>query len=211
MDYNSMKYKAVFWDIDGTLYGMQPIRDDEVPIWNRMHKTDWMPDEMPDFLRPHYRLVELMASIPKARQGIITNGREDLQKGKLDLMDLAKYVNPDLVFTSYGEAQKVVDDSDHPLMTRFDEVPDDVFDLTVMQTQKPKTYMYERALEACGFAPEECVMIGDDWKDIDGANGVGMDTIYIARNKQRLIDDGKVVPNHTVENGDFDSLTELLI
>ena len=89
--------------------------------------------------------------------------------------------------------------------------PDDVFDLTVMQTQKPKTYMYERALEACGFAPEECVMIGDDWKDIDGANGVGMDTIYIARNKQRLIDDGKVVPNHTVENGDFDSLTELLI
>jgi FMN phosphatase YigB (HAD superfamily) len=209
-----MKYRAVLWDIDGTLYGMNPGGMKEIRIQRRMEVADWVPDERPEFLTPYDGLAELMAQIPSERQGIITNGSGKLQRGKLSLMGLDQYVNPELIFASYEQAEKVLEDPEHPLLKGFTNRESHQKDVVAvgMKTQKPKRYMFERALEVLGLDAEDCVMVGDDWKDIVGAQEVGMNTIYIeGLRRPGPVEKGDVVPDFTVEKGDIASLTELLI
>lgn len=212
-----MKYDAVFWDIDGTMYdNSSDIPEDEKDILSKWEKLEVIPNRKLNFWIPYKGLAELMEKIPRERQGVISNGYDQLQKDKLFLFGLDAYINPQLIFTSYGEAERVLDLPDHPLMNGFSKQSRDadVHNMT-LETQKPNRFMFERALEVGGFSANNCVMIGDDWKDVQGAQEVGMDTIYIAGlNSDRHYDpigEGHLKPNHTVEKGDTIALTRLLI
>lgn len=213
-----MKYKAVFWDIDGTMYdNSRDIPDDEKEILSRWKKLEAVPDRQLSFWVPYDGLAELMEQISQVNQGVISNDIHHLQNDKLLLLGLVDYINPELIFTSYGEAEKVLDTPNHPLLKGFNLQSDRDTDVHNMElrTQKPETYMFERALQTSGYAPEDCVMIGDDWKDVLGAQKVGMKAIYISGlNQDEFFDPiakGKITPDYTVQKGNIQALTDLLI
>ncbi len=160
-----------------------------------------------------------MEHIPQSNQGVISNGIHHLQNDKLVLLGLVGYINPELIFTSYGEAERALDTPNHPLLEGFSLQSNrdtNVYNMT-LRIQKPETYMFERALQASGYSPEDCVMIGDDWNDVLGAQKVGMKTIYISRVEKEddkyfnPIADGKIKPDYTVQKGDIRALTDILI
>lgn len=182
-----MKYKAVFWDIDGTLYDNSGgIPEDEKDVLSFSDPLLKIPDRKLNYWVPYNGLAELMSQIPKQTQGIITNGYDRLQRDKLRLLGLDVYVNPELIFTSYGEAERILQTTDHPLLVHAGRDPETRLDRITTKTQKPNKYMFEKALSTTGYSPEECVMIGDGWQDLVGARNVGMKTIYIAGSTKHL-------------------------
>ncbi|MBI4895725.1 MAG: HAD family hydrolase [Candidatus Aenigmarchaeota archaeon] len=211
-----MLYNAVFWDLDGTLYnnhGKIPANEKNVlSLWEPLSTV---PTDLKYWV-PYPGLADLMSQIPKDRQGIISNGYDQLQRDKLRLLGLDTYINPDLIFTSYGEAQKALGLSGHPLTDHSDEISD-----MTRKTQKPEPYMFEQALRATGFSAKECIMIGDDWHDILGAKSVGMPSIIVTGSTRHMLESDRytllrALRNfkpyyHRVNRGDIQSLTTLLI
>lgn len=215
-----MKYKTVFWDIDGTLYDNEakiPENKKDIVLYPLICES--VSKSNLKFWRPYNGLTELIKEIPRLNQGIITNGIYEVQINKLKIFGLIDHINPELIFTSFGEAEKIINTPGHPLLKDFDfhsDFLDNVFNMT-HNTQKPTSYMFEKALGISGFAGEECVMIGDDWKDVKGAQTVGMKTVYISGlNKEDLenydpIGEGLIKPDFTIEKGDIKGLRKLLL
>lgn len=55
-----------------------------------------------------------------------------------------------------------------------------VIDSKIVQIRKPNPEIYEFAVQQCGLAPEQCVMVGDSYRqDIEPAKSIGMKTIMI--------------------------------
>lgn len=214
-----MKYKTIFWDIDGTLYdNSEDIPKDERKILSKTKRLEKIPDKQLNYWIPYKGLVELMKSIPKTNQGIISNGIDHLQKDKILLLGLAGYINPKLIFTSYSEAEKELKVSIDQYLLHFLEREIEIYKVEDMslKTQKPESYMFNKALQKCGISPEECVMIGNGWEDVLGAQRVGMKTIYISGTVKKdesytPIEDGQIIPDHIIKKGDIKSLTNLLI
>jgi len=216
-----MKYKAVFWDIDGTMYdnsGGIPENERDVLSFDR--PLSKVPKGLKYWV-PYHRLADLMRQIPKDRQGVISNGYDQLQRDKLRLLGLDAYINPNLIFTSYGEAEKILNNPDHPLLSCAGSDPEYYMHNLTQKTQKPELYMFQRALDETGFSAEECVMIGDGWQDLVGARNAGMQTIYIGTTKHLPWDERKTLlkvlrnsrfkPDYKIKKGDIEALTRLLI
>ncbi|MCX7854925.1 MAG: HAD family hydrolase, partial [Anaerolineae bacterium] len=54
----------------------------------------------------------------------------------------------------------------------------------VMHAAKPHPSFFAEIAQVLGRAPEECIMVGDEWKmDIRPARQVGMQTFWIADRK----------------------------
>lgn len=185
-----MKYGLVFWDLDGTLYE----RD----------------------LVPYQGLPNLLSRIPSNLQGLITNGYDEVQRNKLKEMGLIEYFNPDLILTSYGEAEQILDSREYlDLDLMFnDDFRINELEEVVLQTQKPNSYMFQKALEISQVCPGDCVMIGDSWFDICGAQRVGMKTIFVEGNTRKsqedLYLDKLVTPDFRIQKGDVVNLEKLL-
>lgn len=217
-----MKFNTVFWDIDGTLYdNTQEIPDNEKEILSSWKKLEEIPERELTFWVPYQGLSKIMATIPQENQGVISNGIHQLQIDKLCLLGLKRHINPALIFTSYGEAEKILTLNDHPFLKDQNIYASPNFDTNVynmtLKTQKPEPFMFKKAINITKSLPEECVMIGNNWKDIQGAQSVGMKTIYIsgAEEKEDLfynpIAEGDIIPDYSIRKGDMDSLARLLI
>ncbi|MBU2053119.1 MAG: HAD family hydrolase [Nanoarchaeota archaeon] len=220
-----MKYKGVFWDIDDTLYDASAPWDVDVGTERELmlgkRKLEVLTEDQLSCFKPYKGLSELMQDIPREKQGIISNGGHQLQIDKLKLLEVYEYLNPELIFTSYGEIEKILKDSEHPLFKeaiKYLDNKEELFFNLRGYTGKPNSYMFERALEKIKVGEkcssvEDYVMIGDDWKDIEGAQKVGMDNILISRDEKHLHNPwtNKIItPNQIVERGNIDELRKLL-
>ena len=219
-----MGYQGIFWDIDDTLYDASAPwniggeTERELILGKRKLKT--LTEDQLLCFKPYKGLSELIGDIPREKQGVISNGGHQLQIDKLKLLGLYGYFNPELIFTSYGEIEKILKDSKHPF---FKEAKKYINNKEVLffnlrkYIGKPKSYLFERALEKIGLGKEgsiveDYVMIGDDWKDIVGAQNVGMDNILISSegHPHNPWTNEIIVPNYTVEKGDIEGLRKLL-
>lgn len=55
-----------------------------------------------------------------------------------------------------------------------------VIDSKIVQIRKPNPEIYKFAVDQCGLSPEQCVMVGDSYRqDIEPAKSIGMKTIMI--------------------------------
>lgn len=224
-----MKYEAVFWDIDGTMY--EPPQEIPKNEWEnifRWYISKVIPANGFNWLVPYAGLAELMKQIPRTKQGIITNGNWRTQVTKLCLLTLMQYVDQKLIFTPDREARRVREMPDHPLRREY-SLDDSGLVLRSIEfhMQKPNAYLFERALEVKGVPAERCVMIGNDWRDVRGAQHVGMKTVYMAGTGSESgpftaatpdsdqyfdpIAEGLIIPDYTIQKGDIKTLTELLI
>ncbi len=177
-------YEGIFWDIDGTLYELNrgyPIDDEtEKNLLRGRIALENLPSEQKSYYTPREGLVELMGQLPRKNQGIISNGGQKYQTSKLNVMGLYNLVNPDLVFISLGEVEKILKDKNHPLFKETIGLSEKERSNAIKRkVGKPNPYMFERAIEASGLNPRDCVMIGDDEKDIEGAYMANMTGIYL--------------------------------
>ena len=73
---------------------------------------------------------------------------------------------------------------------------DHVFISSDFGVKKPDPHFFEEALKKTGFAPEDCLMIGNDLAcDIEGALSAGMAGYYIFSNLSPKEDGEKEIPN----------------
>lgn len=213
-----MKYKGIFWDIDNTLYDSsapwEVSREIEEDLLIGRKSLDYLSKEQLSCFVPYEGLPELMNDLPKETQGIISNGGNPLQIDKLKLLGLYDFVNPALVFTSYGEIEKILENKCHPLHYKSkDKNIKDAFLELRKYTGKPSSYMFEKALKKSRLNAKNCMMIGDDWKDIEGAQKVGMDNVLVSSNDEPLYNpwNNKIItPNHKLVKGDIRGLRKLL-
>ena len=215
-----MKYNGIFWDIDGTLYDSSQPWDVSKEIREELllgeRKLESLSREQLSCFVPYEGLPELMKKISKGTQGIISNGGHQLQIDKLKQLSLYDSINPELIFTSYGEVEKILKDPDHPLYLKSQNKNKRETFLELREyTGKPSTYMFEKAQEKSRLNAKDCIMIGDNWYDIEGAQKSGMNTIYVFnKNLETLYNpwsDKEIVPNHSVEKGDIKKLENLLL
>ncbi|MCC3373192.1 HAD family hydrolase [Cohnella sp. REN36] len=108
---------------------------------------------------------------------LLTNGSPDLQEEKLAMTpELAPYFDEIVISGRFGEG-------------------------------KPSPRLFAHAVERLGVEVEEAVMVGDKLTtDIQGANGVGMISIWINRHGASRNDE--IVPRHEIAR--LDELPELL-
>ncbi len=207
-----MKYEVVFWDIDGTLYDPLincPKWEEELPEKsdldgiNISHLKFWM---------PYPGIKELLKKIPQNIQGIISNGYDLNQKNKILLLGVEDYFNPKLIFTSGGEAERLLSSGYRKINGKKHIW---AIDNMMGVTQKPEEYMFKRALQISGIKAENAIMIGNSWTDICGAQKAGMNSIYISGTEKNEeanpVLDGKIIPKAIVRKGDMPALERLLL
>ncbi len=207
-----MKYEVVFWDIDGTLYDPLincPKWEEELPEKsdldgiNISHLKFWM---------PYPGIKELLKKIPKNIQGIISNGYDLNQKNKILLLGVEDYFNPKLIFTSGGEAERLLSSGYRKINGKKHIW---AIDNMMEVTQKPGEYIFKRALQISGIKAENAIMIGNSWTDIYGAQKTGMNSIYISGTEKNEeanpVLDGKIIPKAIVRKGDIPALERLLL
>ena len=102
---------------------------------------------------PYDDAVETINALGKSyRIGIISNGNRRKQWSQLNKLKLAAQIPQDHIIVS----------------------PDGI--------RKPNPAIFHKALHKLGVKPEECVMIGDSWRnDVAGAARAGIDAIWINR------------------------------
>jgi len=219
-----MRYKGVFWDIDDTLYDASALWDvdegTERELMLGKRKLETLTEDQLFCFKPYEGLSELMSDLPREKQGIISNGGHQLQIDKLKLLGLYKFLNPELIFTSYGEIEKILKDSKHPLFKEVEKYLNNREELFINLRKsigKPRPYMFEKALEKIRVGEkcssvEDYVMIGDNWKDIVGAKNVGMGNILISSEGclYNPWTNEIITPNHIVKRGDIEGLRKLL-
>lgn len=213
-----MEYSCVFWDIDGTLYDNSLVApQNELDFLSDCDKLADLPDFKLDYFKPYSGLVDLISKIPKHKQGIITNGFDLLQKNKLFLLGLSDFFNSELIYSSYSEVEKILKSSNHNLLENFfmtNDFSTDLHNMT-LRTQKPETYMFEQAVLKSGKRACDCLMVGDDWKDVLGSQKLGMKTIYVSGlpvdEYFDSVGDCDIVPDFIIEKGDITSLSNLLL
>lgn len=105
---------------------------------------------------------------------LLTNGSPDLQQEKLDgVPEIADYFDEIVISGNFGEG-------------------------------KPSPRLFQHAMDKLGIAAGEGVMVGDKLTtDIQGANGVGMTSVWINRHRTQLSGDN--VPSYEIA-----SLRELI-
>ena len=215
-----MKYKGIFWDIDGMLYDSSKPWNVSPEVEKKLLAGDISLNSLSkkqlSCFVPYENLPELIKKIPKENQGIISNGRYQLQIDKLKQLSLYDFINPELIFTSYGEIEKILKNPTHPLFSKsINKNKEKVFLELREYIGKPNTYMFEKAQEKSGLKAEDCVMIGDNWYDIEGAQKSGMNTIYIFNaNFEPLYNpwsDKEITPNHRMQKADIKKLENLLL
>ncbi|CAM3865900.1 HAD family hydrolase [Cohnella lubricantis] len=105
---------------------------------------------------------------------LLTNGSPDLQQEKLDgVPELAPYFDEIVISGQFGEG-------------------------------KPSPRLFQHAMDKLGISAEEGVMVGDKLTtDIQGANGVGMASVWVNRHQIERSDE--IVPSYEIA-----SLKELI-
>ncbi|HEX8033743.1 MAG TPA: HAD family hydrolase [Ktedonobacterales bacterium] len=102
------------------------------------------------------------------RLALVTNGAPDLQREKIVASGLAGYFEAIVVSGELGIG-------------------------------KPEPRIFTHALELVGARPEAALMVGDSlWRDVMGAQRVGMRGIWINRLGQRIPDGSEIVPDGTI-------------
>ncbi|MGZ6307968.1 MAG: HAD family hydrolase [Ktedonobacterales bacterium] len=102
------------------------------------------------------------------RLALVTNGAPDLQREKIAASGLARYFEAIVVSGELGIG-------------------------------KPEPRIFTRALELVGARPEAALMVGDKlWRDVLGAQRVGMRGIWINRMDRGIPEGTEVVPDGTI-------------
>lgn len=125
-------------------------------------------------LVPYDDVVEVFKILHrhKVKIGIITEGWQIKQAEKLVRLGLLDYIDSHLIF---------------------------ITDQIGIGKKNPKLYL--RAAQESGFAPSECVQVGDNpLKDIDPANKAGFITVFCRRSGKHKDKDGETLPDYTITN-----------
>ena len=94
-------------------------------------------------------------------------------------------------------------------MTGIKSYFDEIFISSDFGVKKPQKEFFQVLMERCGINPAESIMIGNDETcDIQGAQTVGMDTLYIHSNISPEYS-GKVNPTYVFSEMP-DDLTEII-
>jgi len=177
-----MRYKLVLFDLDGVIYDQQPSSESNITIKQfafEQHYNEGMPldniiEQLCPLWNPYPGMMELLEAIPA--KGLVTNGPTPIQRAKIAHMSLDKLITPELIFVSYQEAERILENENHPYLSGLDSKLsrfEKVMRIAKEYTSKPQPYMVTRALIEYGCSPEECIMIGDQNVDITAAKSAG--------------------------------------
>ncbi|MCA9478426.1 MAG: HAD family hydrolase [Nanoarchaeota archaeon] len=207
-------FDYVIWDVDGTLYDDHaPDRLGERNLFSYSKRLGEFDADSLQFWKLYPELISLMKKIPKNRQGIITNGYPQVQNDKLTILGVHDLVNPDLIFSSYGVAQDILMADDHPMQVFAMRNGEYGIDNIVLETQKPKGYMFSLLKEKIGDA--SVVYIGNRWYDVAAANRAAVPCIYMADHcalfeREDPVFDGRLKTYAQIHKGDIPALENLL-
>ena len=108
------------------------------------------------------------------RLGMVTNGSSDTQREKIGRWQLEPYFDEIVIESEFGGG-------------------------------KPDPGVFRQALAGTGAAPDEAWMVGDNlYADIGGAQGVGVHSVWIHRERLEFPDDPPAHPHRRI--GHFDEL-----
>lgn len=108
------------------------------------------------------------------RLGMVTNGSSDTQRQKIGRWQLEPYFDEIVIESEFGRG-------------------------------KPDPGVFRQALAGTGASPEEAWMVGDNlYADIGGAQGVGVHSVWIHRERLQFPDDPPAHPHRRI--GHFDEL-----
>ncbi len=186
-----MKFDYIFWDVDGTLYNNHEKGKKQM----------------------YQGLRKLMKKIHSEKQGIITNN--PFMKNIVNTFHIENYFNSELLFEPDSEILKVLENKMHPLRNIVDlnENYEENYGKLEKYIEKPSPYMFFQALKKIDTKPSKCVMIGDSYEDIIGAQLVGFKTIYLSgleENQSTNTNNLMLEPNYEIHAGDISAL-EIII
>ena len=108
------------------------------------------------------------------RLGMVTNGSSDTQREKIGRWQLEPYFDEIVIESEFGRG-------------------------------KPDPGVFRQALAGTGAAPDEAWMVGDNlYADIGGAQGVGVHSVWIHRERLQFPEDPPAHPHRRI--GHFDEL-----
>ncbi len=104
--------------------------------------------------------------------GLLTNGPAEMQREKIARFDLARHMDVMVIEGEFGRG-------------------------------KPDPAVFLHALEAVGVAPADAWHIGDNlFADVGGAQGVGVHGVWIHRDRLKLGDEPRAIPDRVIAHLD---------
>lgn len=225
------KYKHIFFDLDRTLWDFESNSIITLKeIFENKKIGDYHVD-FDEFVKYYKKYNEHLWDLYKKGEIKKPYLREERFRGTLkhfgiESEELAEQVSQDYVYLSPRKTQLFPHSIDviselsknyqlHIITNGFSEVQfikmdksgltpyfDQVITSEMVGVQKPNPEVFEYALKKAKASVNESVMIGDDQdSDIKGAQGVGMDTIFVNYYNEEII----ISPTHHIH-----SLQELL-
>lgn len=184
-----MTYKLVLFDFDGVIYDPQLVADsgncitieDVEQYYNNETSFEHLLEPLKPYWAPYEGLLDLIEELP-GKKGVVTNGPTIIQHTKLAHTGVDHIVDPELIFVSYEESEKIVDTEDHPYLlemnphsSRFEKIQQ----IESKYIGKPSPFMILQACIRSGCTPEETIMIGDQHTDVTAAKEAGASAVKI--------------------------------
>ena len=196
-----MKYKAVIFDLFGTLVHKFPVDESIAILWDMAGVLEVDADAFTQlwfdsFTERHSGCFpDLEADIEYVSQKMgIRPEEEQLRKAaQINLDYVATHIVPrqgavELLDWLRGNGYKtgLVSNWSDEVPTVWNDIPlSDYFDVSVFSCRvgimKPDPRIYHMACDQLSVKPEECLFVGDgDSSELSGAAGVGMTTVLIS-------------------------------
>lgn len=189
------------WDPDETLFTAQDALQSYKMEWSRYRKAPIRSPISPDELR-HICLRKALSSIPVNVNPAFTRTffeqveeQEDnfvaLFPGVEDTLQALSH-NYKLAIISNGNRRRLKNNLEKMKLTGWID-QERLFSSEKDGPRKPHPAIFERALKAMSAASNQCVMVGNSWRnDVVGAASSGMDAIWIHPGNVKKISERRI-------------------
>ena len=162
-------FKSAYLETEKTLNAMPPLSCDYLGLIRL--KAEQQLSHLNNSKLNAHDITELTSALAKATYEPIA---KQATKSLEILEALRKTYKLGVISNFYGNLEIVL----RELLMRNSIC--NVIDSKIVQIRKPNPEIYKFAVDQCGLSPEQCVMVGDSYRqDIEPAKSIGMKTIMI--------------------------------
>lgn len=178
------KFKAVFWDMDGTLFDNEHLYDDCLDLALAKHQL-----KLPLKLPPGSSLDQIWDCLQEYNQPVVSYQEwfDEIQKATENMLN-AHHIRPGVievleVIRNQSIPQSCVSNSDvHTIQNNFFKTGlSDYFKHIVgrdlVNQGKPKPDPYLKAVELNGLSPKDCIAVEDTEVGVSSAKAAGLTVI----------------------------------
>lgn len=198
---------TVLFDFDGTLADTnQLISESYLHVLNQYFPGEYDTEKVRPFNGPPLEEV-FSALLPAKAEQMVREYREFNQQQHDALIQVFPDVNESLaVLKAAGFKLAVVS-------TKYNQVLHKGLDLLEMspyfdeiiggndyQKVKPDPEPLNVAMARLGVGPDQCVMVGDNWHDIEAGHNAGMESVFVAWSHKTLTEIAPYKPDKVVES-----------